>query len=117
MPEQLDPADLAVAFVEAFGARDMEAVARYIADDVVFESPRMTLTGAAAFLEEVGKFAQAVSGASVLAVAGDASQALIMYDIETVPFGTLRAVDRVVVRDGKITSDILVFDTSKLRQG
>jgi hypothetical protein len=33
----------------------------------------------------------------------------------TGPFGTLRAVDPLVVRDGRIVSDTLVFDTYEVR--
>jgi hypothetical protein len=41
---------------------------------------------------------------------------MIMYDMATAPFGTIRAVDHVVVRDGRIVSDILVFDTFEVRK-
>ena len=114
--ENRSPAAVAVAFVEAFGRGDMTAVAGYLADDVAFESPRVALTGAAPVLEAMGQFAQAVTGVSVLAVVGDGDQAMIMYDMETGPFGTLRAVDHLVVRDGRITADTLVFDTYELRK-
>lgn len=39
-----------------------------------------------------------------------------MYDLGTGPFGTVRAADTFVVRDGKIVSDGLVFDTYELRR-
>jgi hypothetical protein len=64
----------------------------------------------------MGEFAQAVTGVSVLAVVGDDERAMVMYDMATGPFGTLRAVDHVVVRDGRIVSDTLVFDTYEVRR-
>ena len=110
------PADLASAFIEAFGRRDMAAVAGYLADDVAFESPRATLTGAEPVVAAMAEFAQVVTGVSIVAVVGDDERAMIMYDIATGPFGTLRAVDHLVVRDGSIVSDTLVFDTYEVRK-
>ncbi|WP_433440506.1 nuclear transport factor 2 family protein [Nonomuraea sp. CA-141351] len=117
MSESQAPADVAVAFIEAFGRQDIDTLARYLAEEVVFESPRVRLTGARAVAEAVGQFAQAVIGVKILASLGDGEQALITYNMETGPFGTIRAVDHLVVRDGKIVADTLVFDTGALGQG
>jgi hypothetical protein len=116
MSEHQTPAEVATAFVEAFGRGDMTAVAGVLADDVTFESPRVALTGAGPVLAAMGEFAQAVTGVSVLAVVGDAERAMVMYDMATGPFGTLRAVDHLVVREGRIVSDILVFDTYEVQK-
>jgi hypothetical protein len=116
MTEHPTPVDVAVAYIEAFGRRDMTTAARYIAEDIVSESPRHKLTGAESYLEDVGQFAQAVTGVNIIAVLGDDERAMIMYDMTTGPFGTLRAVDNFVIRDGKIKSNILVFDTYELRK-
>jgi ketosteroid isomerase-like protein len=115
MNEHQTPAEVASTFVEAFGRGDMATVGGLLADDVTFESPRVTLTGAGPVLAAMGEFAQAVTGVSVLAAVGDGERAMIMYDMATAPFGTIRAVDHVVVRDGRIVSDILVFDTFAVR--
>lgn len=109
------PVDIARAFVEAFGRRDIDAMARHVADDIAFESPRASAQGAEAFLEAAGQFAQLVDGVRIIAAFGDHERALIMYDMETGPFGTLRAADHLVVRDGRIHEDLLVFDTYEVR--
>lgn len=109
------PADVATAFIEAFGRQDTTAVADLLAEDVVFTGPRATVTGAAAVAEAIGGFARAVTAVKIISVLGDDEQAVVMYDMETGPFGTLRAVDRLTVRDGRITSDTLVFDTHPVR--
>ncbi len=116
MSDDRSPADVAVAFVEAFGRGDLATVASFLADDVAFKSPRGALTGAGPVLEAMGRFAQAVTGVSVLAVVGDEDRAMIMYDMGTGPFGTLRAVDYLVVNNGRITTDTLVFDTYEVRK-
>ncbi len=116
MTEQGSAARIAVSFVEAFAAQDMTALAGFLADDVVFESPRVTITGAAAVVEAMAQFAQAVSGVDIIAAFGDDERAVVMYDMKTGPFGTLRAADTFVLRDGEIISDKLVFDTYELRK-
>jgi ketosteroid isomerase-like protein len=106
----------ALAFIEAFAAKDRAALAGRLADDVVFESPRGVLSGAAAVTEAMAQFAQVVLGVDVIAAYGDEERAVVMYDMRTGPFGTMRAADTFVVRDGRIVSDRLVFDTYELRR-
>jgi hypothetical protein len=44
------------------------------------------------------------------------SQALIMYDVTTGPFGTLTCAELVTFHDGKIETDLLTFDTYPMRK-
>lgn len=113
----MTPTEIAVAYLEAFGRDDLTRAAEYIADDITFESPRVTLTGAEPYLAAVGEFAKAVVGVEIIAAFGDEERALVLYDMKTGPFGTIRAADYFLVRDGRITSDILVFDTKPLGIG
>lgn len=115
LTEHQTPVEIAVAYIEAFGRRDMAAAAQYVADDIQFQSPMTQLSGAAVYLEAVGQFAQAVAGVEIISAAGDEQQALIMYEMKTVPFGVLPAADHFVVADGKITVNRLVFDTYPVR--
>lgn len=110
------PAQLAVAFIDAFAGKDMEAVAALLSDDIVFSSPQVRLSGAEAVLAAIGQFAQVVTGVSNVTVLGDGERAMVMYDMRTGPFGTLKTVDHIVVRDGKIASDTVVFDTYEVRK-
>ncbi len=38
-----------------------------------------------------------------------------MYELATGPFGTLRGAEHLTVRDGKILTDTLTFDTYPIR--
>lgn len=116
MSEKATPVDVAIAFLEAWSSGNTEALAGYVTDDIVFESPRVRLTGSEAVLEAIGQFAQAVTSIKVIAAYGDGERAVVMYDMETGPFGTIRAADHFVVENGKIKSDDLVFDTYELRK-
>lgn len=111
----LAPRDIAVAFIRAFGNGDTQIMAGLLADDVVFESPRVRLTGAEPVLAAMSEFAQVVHGVDIVAAFGDGEKAVVVYDMRTAPFGTLRAVDYLVVRDGTIHYDNLVFDTYEVR--
>lgn len=113
----IQSAAVAVArdFLDAFAAQNTSRLRELLDADVVFESPRMTLTGATPVAEAIGTFAAAVREVTVLAAYGDDEHAVVMYDLATGPFGPIRAADHFVVRGGKITRDQLVFDTHPLR--
>jgi ketosteroid isomerase-like protein len=115
MTDQPDPAAIAAAYIEAWARRDLATVARCLAEKVVFESPRTRVVGIDAVVDELDRFAATVTEVRIRSVVGDDRSAMIMYEMDTVGLGTLRAVDHLVVEAGRITSDILVFDTYKLR--
>ncbi|MFB4317793.1 nuclear transport factor 2 family protein [Actinomadura sp. 21ATH] len=116
MAERGTAVDVATVFIKAFGTGDMATVTECLAEDVVFQSPRVRLEGAEAVTAAIGRFAQVVTGVDIIAALGDAEQAMVVYNMRTGPFGTLRTVDHLVVRDGKIVSDVVVFDTYEMRK-
>jgi SnoaL-like domain len=113
---QPTPADVALAFTKAWTSHDMAAAAEYVAEDVAFEGPMTQTTGAKSYVEALGGFAQTVTGMRMIAALGDDEGAMIMYEVQTGPAGVLRAAEHFLIRDGQIKSDMLVFDTHKLRQ-
>jgi hypothetical protein len=115
MHEQGTPVDVAIAFTEAWTSHDMTTAAGYVADDVVFEGPMTQSTGIDGFMEGLSRFAQVVTGLQILAALGTDERAMIMYDLTTGPFGRLRAAEDLVIYEGKIIRDTLVFDTHPVR--
>ena len=115
MNVQPAPVDVLVAFTQAWTSHNMTAAASYIAEDVVYEGPVNHLTGAGAYLQALDRFAQAVTDLDIVAAFGDDEQAVIMYQVSTSPFGTLTCGERVTVRNGKIETDLLAFDTFAIR--
>src|SRR5262249_41802409 len=110
MREQPTPVDVAIAFTEAWTSHDMTTAGSWVAEDVEFEGPLTQAKGLATYLEGLTQFAGAVTGLEILAAVGDNQRAMLMYEVATRPFGTLRAAEHFVVSDGKITRDMLVFD-------
>lgn len=115
MVKSASPADVAVAFIQAFARKEMAEMTKHIAADIVFESPQIQIHGAEAVTEAMGKFV-VVSAVNIIAVFGDSEHAVIIYDMTTDPFGTLCAANHLIVRDGKIVSDQLVFDSYEMRK-
>lgn len=115
MNEQTTPAALARAFTEAWTHHDVEAAAGYLTVDVTFDSPTSHSDGKDAYIQGLSAFAPAVTGAKILAAFGDDTQALIMYEVTTSPFGTLTCAELLTFREGKIAADVLTFDTFPIR--
>lgn len=113
--QHADFATIARTFTQAWTSHDMDTAAGYLADDVTFDGPTGHSVGKQAYIEALTKFAQAVTGVTILAAFGDDSQALIMYDLATAPFGTLTSAELLTFRDGKIVADKLTFDTYPIR--
>jgi len=115
MASQTKPIDVAKAFTKAWTSGDLDAAASYVADDVVFDGPLQKSTGAKPYLDGLTKLARDVTGVSMIAEFGNDSEALLMYDLQTGPWGRLTCAKHLRVRDGKITRDQLTFDSFKIR--
>lgn len=109
------PAAQARAFTEAWTSHDMDAAATYLADNVRFDGPSGHSDGKEAYISALGNFARIVTGVKILAAFGDDTQALIMYDAITGPFGPMTSAELLTFRDGKIVGDRLTFDTYPMR--
>jgi limonene-1,2-epoxide hydrolase len=106
MPTQAndDPIEIATSFLQAWADGDMDAASRLLGDDVQFEGPMQTARGRDEVAAAMGDFGKLVSGITLIATAGDAERVLVMCDMHTQPFGTLRAAEHYVIRDGRIIS-------------
>jgi hypothetical protein len=113
--EGTTPLAVGVAFTRAWTSHDLATAATYVADDVVFDGPLSYATRVEAYMAGLAAFAQTVTGVQILAAFGDDEQGLIMYEVTTGPFGTLRCAEHFTVKDGKIQTDKLTFDTYTVR--
>jgi hypothetical protein len=112
----LPPVDVAIAFTEAWTSHDMTTAAGYVAEDVRFEGPMTQSAGIDAFMGGLSQFARAVTGLEIVVALGTDERAMIMYDLTTGPFGVLRAAEDLIISEGKIVRDTLVFDTHPVRK-
>lgn len=94
----------------------MTTATGHVAEDVSFEGPMAQATGAEAVVDAISGFSELVTELKILAATGDDQQAVVMYEMVTEAFGTLRAAEHLIVRDGKIQASKLVFDTHEVRK-
>jgi hypothetical protein len=87
-----------------------------VAEDVVFDGPIQHSTGIEPYMEGLIYFAQYVTGTRIVAAFGDDTQALIMHDVTTAPFGVLTFAELLTVTGGKIHTHKLTFDTYEVRK-
>lgn len=118
MNEHPTTAAIARAFTEAWTSGDLDTAAGYLGEDVIFDGPLGHVEGKKPYLESLAGLTQAlaVSGVRVVAAHGDDTQALIMYELITGRFGALTCAKLLVIRDGKIQSDRLTFDSYEIRR-
>ncbi|MGW0949261.1 nuclear transport factor 2 family protein [Streptomyces sp. NPDC002623] len=106
----------AQGFVKAWTSKDVEKALTFIADDAVCEAPNGTFEGKGGFREFLAPFVGAMTGATVIDVLGDDTNAAAVYTTE-VPFASnFRGMDYITVKNGKITRVISHFDLSPLIQ-
>ena len=104
--------DVVVAYTEAWAGKDLETAAAYLAADVVFdgasarhESAEPLLRGLAGFVTQI-----APGWRQIAAVAQD-EQVMLMYEVSLASGKPVRLAEHFTVRDGKIRSETLVYDT------
>jgi len=114
------------AWVDAFNARDLEAILALYADDIVTETPLLLKLGRDGEPRLAGKtavrdyFARALAAAGPirftpihLAVEGEV--ALLEYDREAPHGGRPGVVERFVIREGRIVETRVFWSADKIR--
>lgn len=118
MAEENTPASIARAFTQAWTSGDADGAARYVADGVVFDGPLGHVEGKSAYIESLRGLVRnlGVTGAHVLADFGDATQALIMYELLTSQYGALLCAKLLTFQGSLIQRDLLTFDSYPIRK-
>jgi hypothetical protein len=106
--------DVARAYHRAWSSRDLDAIGRYLGDDLQVEVPINRYAGKADFLDAVRKTAAMTSAVKVIAELGDAEQAMLLYDMR-LPIGELRVAEHFTVRGGAIRAIRQIHHTAALR--
>ena len=114
------------AWVDAFNARDLEAILALYADDIVTETPLLLKLGRDAVPRLEGKTALRDYFTRALAAAGpihftpvhlavDGNVALLEYDREAPHGGRPSVVERFVIRGGRIVATRVFWSADKIR--
>lgn len=116
MTRDTTPVAVARAFTEAWTSHDMELAASYVSEDAIFDGPLGHADGKQEYMQGINGLARIVTGLRILAAYGDDERALIMYELTTGPFGVLTCAKLLTIRNGKIQTDRLTFDSHEIKK-
>lgn len=113
------PLAIANAYLDAYTSNDIRTAAKHLAEDMEFHGPFVHCTSAKEFIGDghgpgLATWAKTVTGIRIVAAFGDHEQALVMYELDTRPFGTLPTASRFTVKDGKIQTETTLFDPTPI---
>ena len=111
-PFGVEALHLARAYHAAWTRKDFPAAAGYLAADLAVDVPVNSYAGKADFVQALTGFGSTISHVDMLAELGDAGQAVLLYDLHSAPFGTIRIAEHFTVQDGKIVGIRHVHDTA-----
>lgn len=95
---------------------DVPTAIAYLADEFTFGSPLM-VSDAAGHLAGLAAFLQVVTGIDMISELYGDREATLVYDVHTAtPVGTQRTAEHFRLREGRITSIMLIFDATDWRQ-
>jgi hypothetical protein len=111
MTDSTSPAlRVALAYYEAWTAKDVDGAMALLADDVVCEAPAGRIEGVDGYRAFLGPFAGMLISATLIAAYGDQDQALIMYDTASPLVPSAPGAECLTVRDGRIVHCRFLFD-------
>ena len=111
MPDEPNAAlRVALAYHQAWTAKDLELALTYVADDIVCDAPAGRIEGREAYRAFLAPFAQTLISATLIAAYGDERRALMMYDTSTPLVASGPGAECLTVELGKITYSRFIFD-------
>lgn len=105
----MDPQELALAFLDAFGAGDLDRLRSLLAEDLRFRGPFLSADSRAAYLDALAQDPPGDGAAEVLHASQDGDAAAVFYRYTT-PRGSALIAQLTRCRDGRIAAITLVFD-------
>jgi uncharacterized protein YndB with AHSA1/START domain len=110
-----DTATVVRTYHDAWTAKDFAQARALLADGLIVEVPVNHYPTAQSFGAALEGFGSTVSGVSLLAAMSDGDEAMLLYDLDAVPVGTLRVAEHFTVSAGKITRIRQIHDTAAVR--
>lgn len=102
---------VALAYIDACGRKDWEAVAAALDEHVQFSGPGNAVTGAVPYLAVLQRIAPVWVRSDVKSVLSDGPEIAVLYDFVTdTSAGAVPIVEWLGVEQGKIKSVKLLFD-------
>ena len=103
---------LARRYLDAIVNKDIEAIVALSASDVACTSPIGQTAGIERFRAFHEGFARMSTRLTVLAIYGDSEQAVVVYNVETVPVPHAVVAELIKVANGKLVSIDVIYDAT-----
>ena len=114
MNEQ-NTAEVVRAYHDAWTRKDYDRANVLLAGTLAVEVPVNDYPTAESFAAALQGFGSMVSSVELLSAMSDGNEAMLLYDLEAGPVGTLRVAEHFTVNDGKITRIRQIHDTAVVR--
>jgi ketosteroid isomerase-like protein len=104
-------------YLDRFTAGDLDGASELLADDFTFHGPMLEAEGRDAFLQGASGLAPIVRGNRMLRQWEDGEEVCSVYEFSVqtpAGAGSIPMTEWVRVRDGKLVSARLIFDTAQL---
>ena len=110
-----DTAEVVRAYHDAWTRKDYTRARALLSGTLAVEVPVNDYPTAESFAAALESFGSMVSSAELLAAMSDGNEAMLLYDLEAGPVGTLRVAEHFTVEGGKITRIRQIHDTAAVR--
>ena len=115
MHEKIEPRQIAAAYYTAWTAGDFDEVMKWVADDVVCETPSGLLAGARSFRKFWVDFVtRMVKHVELIALFGDIDSAVILYSCDLACAVDQRVAEWIRIRHGKISHSLMIYDRAEV---
>jgi len=104
--------EIAHSYVRAIANKDVDTILSISTGDVVCTSPIGQTTGIERFRAFHDGFARMLTNLTVLAIYGDDTQAVVVYDAETHAAPHAVVAELIKVKDGKLASTDVIYDAT-----
>lgn len=118
MPTQTSTA-VVQAYLSAYTHNDIETASSLLAEDMRFDGPFVSCSSAQEFIGDgegpgLAAWAKNLTGYTMTAAMAEGDSVLAVYDVHTRPFGTLPTASHFTVRNGKISTERVIFDATPI---
>jgi hypothetical protein len=110
-----DSGSVVRAYFDAWTTKDFSRAAALLADDLVVEVPVNDYPTAESFAVALRGFGSEVTRVDLLAALSAGDEAMLLYDVDADPVGTLRVAEHFTVSGGKIARIRQIHDTVAVR--
>jgi len=110
-----DTAEVVRAYHDAWTHKDYARARALLADTLAVEVPVNDYPTTRSFAAALQSFGSMVSSVELLAAMSDRNEAMLLYDLEAGPVGTLRVAEHFTVEGGKITRIRQIHDSAPVR--